>query len=265
MNAVCFEGERPPIPDTLHHSLRDLLNNCWDEDVSVRPSASTISGMLDNILLDVCLDEDAAKAMWSANFSGKASISFIKFAQAFYAHVGLEYPTYPEFDEGHKCLVAMFPGDNVTVNQFGDFLVWFGPYNNTVLDRLVELLKEPWFFGNISREEAEAKLSDFEKKGTFLIRLSTNDPRVDPFTLSLIRKQIMHLRIKKTPQGLRILFKKASKTIKVTEPDLHTLIKTIKTPLALGKPCLGRKYKDIFSKKQGAYVTSNYDDSEEDE
>jgi len=264
IEAVCNNGERPPLPENMHTNLKDLLNNCWNENVSLRPSASTISGMLDEILLDVCLDEDSARNMWRTNFPGKADVSFAKFAAAFYAHLDIEYPQYAEYDERHKCLAAMFNNDVVTVNQFGDFLVWFGPFNNTILDRLVELLKEPWFFGDISRDEAEAKLSDFEKKGTFLIRLSTNDPRVEPFTLSLITKQTMHLRIKKTPQGLRILFKKQSKTIKVTEPDLHSLIKTIKTPLALGKPCLGRKYKDIFKKKAGAYLVTNYSDSDEE-
>jgi len=264
MEAVCDRGERPPLPDSMHPNLKHLLNICWNESVILRPSANTISGMLDEILLDVCIDEDAARNMWRSYFPGKADVPFTRFISAFYEHLGIDYPQYPDYDEKFKCLSAMFPNENVTVNQFGDFLVWFGPFNNSVLDRLVELLREPWFFGDISREEAEAKLSDFEKKGTFLVRLSTNDPRVEPFTLSLITKSTVHLRIKKTAQGLRIIFKKQSKTIKVTEPDLHTLIKTIKTPLALGKPCLGRKYKDIFKKKAGAYLVTNYSDSDDD-
>jgi len=264
INAVCFDGERPHLPENIHSNLKVLLGNCWNEDVTVRPGASNISSMLDEILLEVCLDEESAKVMWRTNFAGKAEISFGRFAQAFYGHISIDYPQHPEFDEAHKCLSAMLPGETVTINQFGDFLIWFGPFNHTILDRLVALLKEPWFFGDISKDEAEAKLSDFEKKGTFLIRLSTNDPRSEPFTLSLIRKQIMHLRIKKTPDGLRILFKKASKTVKVNEPDLSSLLKTIKTPLALGKPCLGRKYKDIFSKKAGAYLVTNYEDDEDE-
>eukprot|EP01129_Flabellula_baltica_P007123 TRINITY_DN2737_c0_g1_i2.p1 TRINITY_DN2737_c0_g1~~TRINITY_DN2737_c0_g1_i2.p1 ORF type:complete len:437 (-),score=100.28 TRINITY_DN2737_c0_g1_i2:69-1379(-) len=262
MNAVCYEGERPPLPDNMNPTLKDLLTKCWSEDVNVRPPASTISAILDDILVESCIEDVEAREFWRSNFE-TSTVPFGDFAKKFYEMVHQDYPVYPEYDEGHKCLAAVFP-EYVSVEQFGNFLVWFGPLDDTILHRLVELLEQPWFFGDITRDEAEAKLSDFDKKGTFLIRLSTNNPRDNPYTLSLIRKQIMHLRIKRVSAGLRILFKKQSKTIKVVEPNLLELVKTIKGPLSLGKPCLGRKYKDIFKKKGGVYLVTNYDsDSDE--
>jgi len=41
-------------------------------------------------------------------------------------------------------------------------------------------------------------------------------------------------------------------------------VNTAKATLGLSKPCLGRKYKDIFKKKKGIYMMNEYS-SEEDE
>jgi len=127
-------------------------------------------------------------------------------------------------------------------------------------------MREDWFHGDISREEAELKLSDFERKGTFLIRLSTNTPRSNPFTLSMVNKNsdTVHLRIKRTKdKKLKLFIKKKGEVVEIVETNLEGLVNTAKSTLGLSKPCLGRKYKDIFKKKKGVYMMNDYSDEED--
>jgi len=68
----------------------------------------------------------------------------------------------------------------------------------------------------------------------------------------------IHLRIKRTKDNkFKLYIKKHGKAVKIVEPGgVENLINVAKTTLGLSKPCLGRKYKDIFKKKKG----SLYDD-----
>jgi len=115
-------------------------------------------------------------------------------------------------------------------------------------------MKEDWFHGDITREESDSKLSDFEKKGTFLVRLSTKNSRENPFTLSMVNKKgnTIHLRIKRTKDNkLKLFIKKHGKSVKIIEPGgVKNLIEAAKAKLGLLNPCLGRKYKDIFKKEK---------------
>jgi len=119
-------------------------------------------------------------------------------------------------------------------------------------------MKEEWFHGDITREESESKLSDFDRKGTFMVRLSTNTPQVNPYTLSMINKkgELVHLRIKRTKENkFKLFLKKHGKTIKIEEAGgVENLLNVAKTTLGLSKPCLGRKYKDIFKKRKRVFI-----------
>jgi len=54
--------------------------------------------------------------------------------------------------------------------------------------------------------------------------------------------------------------------VKIVEPGgVENLINVAKTTLGLSKPCLGRKYKDIFKKKKGVYMMTEYSASDEDD
>jgi len=274
MNAVCNRGERPPLPADMNQSLKDILIKAWDKDPEVRPPCHELTNLLDDAVLDVCIHDSNAKAMWKRSFEGKRDVPLKSFDAAFYRAINEEYPPYPEFDDKYKCLKAIISSEkddhsaNVTVERFGLFLDWFGPMDNQILNRLLNAMKEDWFHGDVSREESESKLSDFERKGTFMIRLSTNLPQKNPFTLSMVNKNgdLIHLRIKRTKENKHKLFiKKHGKAIKIEEAGgIENLVNVAKTTLGLSKPCLGRKYKDIFKKKKGVYMMTDYSGSDDE-
>jgi serine/threonine protein kinase len=273
VNAVCRMGIRPPIGQDMDQRIKDIIVKSWDNDPEVRLSCAEIIPRLDDALLYACIHDNAGVMLWKSNFEGKREVSYKTFVTILYKSVGEEYPAYPEFDDKNKCLKAILAVDKddqssvVTVERFGTFLDWFGPLDSKVLERLLNAMKEDWFHGDITREEAESKLSDFmDSKGTFMVRLSQNQYDY-PFTLSMVSKSqdLLHLRIKRTKEKkLKLLVKKQGKTIKIEEIALDALVNSAKRVLGLAKPCLGRKYKDIFKKKKGVYMMTEYD-SDDDE
>jgi serine/threonine protein kinase len=275
INAICHRGERPPIPPDMNALLKDIITKSWDADPEVRPSCSDLIPRFDEVLLDISIHDTVGKQMWKTNFDGKREVSFKNFDSIFYRAIGEDYPPYPEFDDKHKCLKAILSSEKddqssvVSVDNFGLFVDWFGPCDKGILTRLLNAMKEDWFHGDITREESELKLSDFDRKGTFMVRLSTNAPKQNPFTLSMINKKgdLVHLRIKRTKEGkLKLFLKKHGKAIKIEEPGgIENLVNVAKTTLGLSKPCLGRKYKDIFKKKKGVYMMNDYSSSNDDE
>jgi serine/threonine protein kinase len=272
VNAVCRLGIRPPIPSDMDGRIKDIIVKTWDNDPDVRFACPDIIVKLEDALLHASIYDNAGVNMWKQYFEGKRDVTFKSFEQVLYNIVGEQYPHNPEFDDKNKCLRAILAiekddqSDVVTIERFGTFLDWFGPLDNKILERLLNAMKEDWFHGDITREEAESKLSDFmDSKGTFMIRLSTNQHDY-PFTLSMVSKSqdLLHLRIKRTKERkLKLLVKKQGKTIKLEESSLDSLVNAAKPVLGLGKCCLGRKFKDIFKKKKGVYMMTDYDDSDD--
>jgi len=77
---------------------------------------------------------------------------------------------------------------------------------------------------------------------------------------------IVHLRIKRKAGGFKLFIKKHGKSTVIDEQGgLENLIHAAKTALGLTKPCLGRKYKDIFKKKKGVYMMNDYSASDEED
>jgi len=153
------------------------------------------------------------------------------------------------------------------MERFGLLLDWFGPLEG-VLDRILNAMSEDWFHGDIVKETADSKLSEFEgSKGTFLVRLSLNAPEKNPFSISMVSRsgQVVHIRInrKKKTGKLRVSYKKKSKVENIDADTIEELVNQSKSPLGLGKVCPGRKYNPL-SKKKGTYVMENYDDDDDD-
>jgi len=273
INAICHRGERPPIPDDMNELLKDLITKSWDTNPEVRPQCQEIASRLDDVLLSYCIHDVSGRNFWKTYFEGKREVSYRTFDNAFYRALSESYPPYPEFDDKHKCLTALLSTEkddhssHVSIERFGLLLDWFGPMEG-MLDRILNAMSEDWFHGDITKDATDAKLSDFEgSKGTFLVRLSLNQPEKNPFSISMISRngQVVHIRInrKKKTGKLRVSFKKKNKVENIDADTIEELVNLSKGPLSLGKVCPGRKYNPL-SKKKGTYIMNNYDDDDDD-
>jgi len=143
-----------------------------------------------------------------------------------------------------KVLVA--PEDTVSMSDFGKLAGWFGPVTPAdpsgeslgFLDRIVDLLRQPWFHGSIGTRDAENTLKIFPR-GTYLVRFSNSHP--NSFVISKVSAEriIKHVVIPYTP----------NKGFKLDGHYFHSLQELIprcSSKYFLKTPCPGSKYTWLF-------------------
>lgn len=257
---ICMDNVRPPLPKSMPEPLKELLERCWAAVPQDRPSMAQVIQLIDDATVDVlCLDDDGRK-FWKSHFLGKDSVSWPVFRNAFCAEIG---ESANETTIGVKSLfeVVAEPGKNeseyvVSLEKFGNLLNWFGPMDpsnkkESVLDRIRDMVSNPWFHGDISRGESEKRLSR-AKKGTYLVRASVTEPS-QPFTISKMSKngKINHQRIgwnvKTGVYTINITFKTGPQdvTSKPGKP-LDAFLKNLSKDLYLKEPCPGSKFEYLF-------------------
>lgn len=215
--AVVEEGHRPAIPSNCPTSLRNLITSCWDADPKKRPSFKEILEQLDHVLVDVVVQDHAARAMWKQHFWGKSSVPWEDFVKAICK--SLQVQPSADSDLDILCLKEVIAtsskkkriksgAENVIrakMTTFGNIVQCFGPFDASFLGRTTKVLGSKWFFGNTSQSDSEEALQQHKTVGTFIIRFSSTPGF---FTLSFIGKsQLEHHRIINVPgQGLYCLF-----------------------------------------------------------
>jgi serine/threonine protein kinase len=208
--SVCFKNERPPMPENCLPSLRYLIEACWQKEPVKRPSFAQIIPMLDIVVVDATVEDEAGRDLWKKNFLGKDEINWEKFLVALMRALSL--PAADPEDIQVRCLKAILGEKSkdptmhdqwiVTLDRFGKVCDLFGPVlaappkrNSNILQNVHDVLRTEWFHGEISREEAESRLTGVVP-GTYLVRLSTTSGNC--FTISKMSKsgKINHQRIK---------------------------------------------------------------------
>jgi len=263
--AVCKDNLRPPLSKDMLPSLCQLIERCWHRNPEERPSFAQIIMMLDQILIDCAIADECGRKFWKENFLGKESVLWTEFAKLFAMFLSLPISIVDELSfMCFKAVVAKKDMDPtlkdppylVDVEQFGNALQFFGPIqfgsgpSPQFLERIKSILKCQWFHGPISKSQAEELLGK-EKKGTFLVRLSTT--QAGCFTISKMNKNgaISHQRIEyKTNKGFQVsvLTKKGKKIIR--ETSLLNLVNQIKHELYLKNPCPNSPYEELFAKNK---------------
>lgn len=265
--AICREDVRPPIPKDTLPSLKKLLEDCWDKDPKKRPSFDEIINRLDEIIIDATISDPTGRAFWKKHFFGKEVVLYKDFVKPFAELFHLQ-PT-PD-DLNFECLKAILPLKDsdptlrdpplvVNIERFGHTLEFFGPLavdpaqpSTNLLERIKATMKQPWFHGDITTAEAE-KLLNTQKKGHFLVRLSTS--QAGCFTISKVSRSggISHQRIDYKPdKGFSLVLnnsKKGKRTVQDTV-SLQHLIESVKTELYLKAPCPGSPYESIFTRSK---------------
>jgi hypothetical protein len=120
----------------------------------------------------------------------------------------------------------------VTMHRFCTNIKWFGRFFEPGAHSIIEMVKvlqtKPWFHGDVTKEDSEARLS-CRMDGTFLVRLSATTPGC-PYTISMINNQ--HRRILHEGAGKPYFVKGSSHAY----TSLVELIETCRE-LSLVVPC----------------------------
>jgi len=227
VKAICNDNERPELPEDMHQSLKNLLELCWHREPEKRPTFDLIIELLDDAMVECTLPDPLAIQLWKENWKGKDEISFNKFVSALYRVLDLNLGRDRERNIDYKCLKAILAESdkdsencNVNIEKFGLLQKWFGNLKQTIksvdtniISIIGNVMKEPWFHGDLPRNTCEVLLSDYvKKKGTYLVRLSTTDPiEKSPFTISKVNKKgkVNHQRVfvSRNRQGYYVVVK----------------------------------------------------------
>lgn len=266
VRCVCEDKERPPIPNDIPKSIKDLMEICWNDDPSIRPTFSEIINMLDYASIEIAISDSDARVFWRSIAQSKIDrIPFHYFSQQLWKKLGQK--NFDEQSTKYKCLYTLLAQHNkrdetdvISLENFGLFVEWFGPFlhfnssHGSIIDRLETLCSKEYFHGDIERVESEQKLSK-AKKGSFLLRASLTDPGNTPFTISKVNREgvIIHQRVHFLPQkkGFQVTFKSGTETKKMqVDGPITELIHNVAKDMSLKQVCAGSKFSTIFTKSE---------------
>ena len=146
--------------------------------------------------------------------------------------------------------------DMVSMEHFGRMMDWFGPIRKDaralILSRIREVLKRPWFHGDIPTSETETRIMTREV-GTFLVRFSNSAPGVFAISKVAAPLKVNHLRVSREmdAQG-NSKFRLGSHTA----DSLDALIDLVANDYQLLVPCANAPYAYLFAAQApiGSYV-----------
>ena len=132
--AICTQNVRPPVPESLPKSIKDLLDVCWHKDPEVRPDFVQIISLLNDIVVEVAVRDTVGAEFWRTHFPTKEFVPFDTFIHEFVNAVDGSKPITDEEKELLKLLMSSMHDDGilapelvVTIEAFGNILDYFGP------------------------------------------------------------------------------------------------------------------------------------------
>lgn len=225
-------SKRPPDFEAILHSLNEIIidlalsavSSSWGGVVGLPPEGAASfwfvsfcsSDLVERVPWSSFLSALDAHTGWSnKKIDGKASSELMALQEALnsfssssssssFSSVSIQDIS---FDLLAPYLIPLDDG-HVTLAQYAECIEWFGDFTSPSsslpsLFHLLLLSRSPWFFGNISRQAAEAHLNSkatCPHSESFLIRLSASFPG-SPFTLSRpsYSTRRPNLRIRRSP------------------------------------------------------------------
>jgi len=171
----------------------------------------------------------------------KSSVPWSDFLAAL--RVTINMPKIPEIYE--KCLKALLANDagDVTAEKFAQILEWIGPLQPGLptLERVVNLLQRPDFFGYYSGKQAENSLKN-QPAGTYLVRFSTT--QAGDYAISAVTESgsLTHYKLQKQEGGKYLIGETKHESL------FHALRKPpTQLQRVMKVPCEGSPFRDLFS------------------
>ncbi|KAL7711871.1 Protein kinase [Entamoeba marina] len=170
--------------DSVPTYVEDIMESTWNQDASKRIDINQFLEKVEHASLSYELGNVSASSWWVKNFSQKGGeietvVTFDDFLNAISSTTGVK-----QFDK--TALADILSESNeVNLEFFSTLIDVFGKFfkKKLILKDVIELSQQDWFFNTISKDESQSAL-DRRVDGTFLIRISTTNPKVFPFTIS---------------------------------------------------------------------------------
>eukprot|EP01105_Mastigella_eilhardi_P022935 TRINITY_DN5722_c0_g1_i2.p1 TRINITY_DN5722_c0_g1~~TRINITY_DN5722_c0_g1_i2.p1 ORF type:complete len:274 (-),score=51.62 TRINITY_DN5722_c0_g1_i2:32-853(-) len=255
--AVLGENRRPPLGEEIPVRLQQLIIDCWSEDPDERPEFSEILEQLTAIGIDLAVPDHDGSAFWTLYANKEESLAWTQFwglFEQFCPRLKVEVQTKPELEDCMRALLlGKITSDKagiVTIHNWGKFLSLFGPLSGkspSLFEKVVGLCREPYFHGDITSQEAFAKLHD-KPSGTFLVRVSQQPGFFTVSCKGKGQKNVIHTRIAVHSDGRVSVDNQFFATI----PGLVT-----GRPDLLMIPCSGSEFQMLFrtpAESENAYV-----------
>jgi len=249
IEAITIDNERPPLPDSCPPTLKKLMTSCWNENPDIRPSFSDMltSNIFEDLIIEGTIgpEHQLGRSLWKENFFDRWQVPWKDFLGGFISY--LDIILDPIAQDVMECLkqtivVNDIIEDMVTLENYAAMLYWLGPLEkgSLFIYKLLEIFKKPYFHGVLSSTAAE-KLLAKKKRGTYLIRLTTNEP--GSYAISWISKNeiIYHTNIShQTGLGFSLNGQEFSsldeivnsKSLKLMKPKIRCKIPLYPTPFS---------------------------------
>jgi len=211
----CVHGIRPDFSATSYvfpPKIQMLIEKCWDQDPEKRPTMQQVHDRLKEIYVELLLPPDAtsespAFKFWMSNFGNELvdSVSVFKLLGAI--PNGLEYETSQMIKH---LLQKDDSSDTVSLRLFNDMRNWYDSfgvwYEQPALDSIIEKIESnQWFVGYMNQDEAEIRIClqwEKTKKPCFLVRCSSTNSRMQPYTITFHdKKQVQDQRVDRVENG----------------------------------------------------------------
>jgi Protein tyrosine and serine/threonine kinase/SH2 domain len=148
------------------------------------------------------------------------------------------------------CLKALVADedDQVAIDVLGRVLACFGPVETPhveggVLDRMQDLMREPYFHGFLSAKSVENLLRVL-CRGTYLVRFSNTYPASLCISKVSTKRCIRHIVVPKTSRGWRVDGR--------FYPTMQQLIEAVAAKYYLQFPCPGSRFAWLFEEESAA-------------
>jgi len=275
---IARKNVRPSL-DGVAPELQAIVKTCWDKQQDVRPTFKDLIPTLKKLRVDLNLPASlcphAAKLWEKGNWLGQIHAPLQEFMNALYDFLKVQ----GEKDAYVKSITQIFTHENekeMSLDNFAKLLKWFGPLKqglDNILEVIVDTLRNPWFFGILSREEAESRLDPYKTQpGFYLVRLNagTSSPiETCPYTISRVTDEsnpMVHTRIQPSKNGGYFVKIGAANYRGHSLRELMGAIESKKIA-ECSQVCPGHPFSNIFNAKgPGKYVpvASESESDEED-
>ena len=222
------------IPDYIEH----IMECAWEHDPATRIDINKMVDMIEDAKLSYALGRKSASVWWKKYFSTKGgevetSVSIDMLIDALNNTHGLK-----NYDE-EAVKPVLSDNNEVTTTYFKRLTEFYGMFykKKEIYKVITDIAAADWFFNTVTKDEAQSQLEG-RIDNTFLIRVSTTDPKY-PFTLSKrAGGKTVHSRIEKVVAAkdkVEYVLKAKTKTYKAK--SLPELVERLKKDRVVGEAC----------------------------